>query len=324
MKNEKVTLVTGANGFIGMKLCHSLQKKGVRVRALLRKEIEGPWDETVVADLVKDKLPAEFFKNVETIFHLAGKAHAVNEIHSSLDEYYLLNVGGTKKLLESAHKTGVKNFVFCSSIKAMGEGSIIPQKESDPELPITYYGKSKLAAEKLVLEAFSIPHTSVFRPAMVYGPDNPGNLDRLIKAISKGLFPPWPKIQNKRSMVHVDDVVQAALLLADDTQANRQVYNITDGNYYSTSQIIEWIRIEFGYPLHKFSTPLSVLKFGAKFGDLVSLFIRRKLPLTSDNLDKLISSSAFDSSKIENDLGFRAKWSLKQAFPHIINKLNEK
>ncbi|PCI21564.1 MAG: NAD-dependent dehydratase [Piscirickettsiaceae bacterium] len=320
MTTRKITLVTGANGFIGRNLCQTLQEQGVRVRALLRSENEGPWDEVVIADLAVDGLPIEYFHNVETVFHLAGKTHAVNEINTSIDEYYLINVEGTKKLLHTAHQAGVTKFIYCSSVKAIGEGGIIPKKETDPVLPTTYYGQTKLAAEGLVLEFKSISHTAVFRPTMVYGPGNPGNLDRLINAISKKRFPPWPNIKNKRSMVHVDDVVQAALLLASKNQANRQAYNITDGNYYSTFQIIEWIRIELGYSLHKFSTPISLLKMGAKLGDLVSLIIRRKLPLTSDNLEKLIGSAAFDSSKIENELGFRAKWNLKRAFPDIINK----
>lgn len=320
MKKKKLTLVTGANGFIGRNLCQTLQAQGVRIRALLRSDREGPWDEVALADLTVDNLPLKYFHDVETVFHLAGKTHAVNEIDSSVDEYYSINVEGTEKLLKAAQQAGVTKFIFCSSVKAIGEGMIIPKKETDPVLPTTHYGQTKLAAEALVLEFEAIPHTAVFRPTMVYGPGNPGNLDRLINAISKKRFPPWPNIKNKRSMVHVDDVVQAALLLASKKQANRQAYNITDGNYYSTFQIIEWIRIELGYSLHKFSTPLSLLKMGAKLGDLVSLIIRRKLPLTSDSLEKLIGSAAFDSSKIENELGFRAKWNLKRAFPDIINK----
>jgi len=317
MKNDKITLVTGANGFIGRNLCQTLQARGVRVRALLRRELEGPWDDTVIADLVTDTLPLKYFDNVETIFHLAGKAHAVNEVDNSLDEYHVINVGGTQKLLKAAEKADVKNFIFCSSIKAMGEGSIIPQKESDPTVPVTYYGKSKLAAEQLVLETSSIPHRSAFRPAMVYGPNNPGNLDRMIKAISKGFFPPWPKLQNKRSMVHVDDVIAAAMLLQREDRANCQVYNVTDGEYYSTSEIVDWIRADFGYSQQKIGIPIFILKLAAKFGDILSFLIRRKLPLTTDNLKKLIGSSAFDSNKIQDELGFKAKWNLKDTLSQL-------
>ena len=260
MTIKKVTLVTGANGFIGRNLCETLQKQGVTVRALLRRDIKGPWDEVIISDLVTNDLPSETLENVETVFHLAGKAHAVNEINNSQDDYNPVNVGGTQKLLAAAASAGVQNFIFCSSIKAMGEGGYYPQKESDPALPVTFYGKSKLEAEMLVIKAHGIPHTSVFRPAMVYGPNNPGNLDRMIKAISKGFFPPLPKLENKRSMVHVDDVISAALLLKNNEKANRQVYNVTDGEYYSTSDIVQWIRADLGLSPHKLETPLFLLK----------------------------------------------------------------
>ncbi len=318
MTQQKITLVTGANGFIGRNLCAFLQKQGRTVRALLRKDIEGPWDQVVVADLAKDELPLEYFKNVESIFHLAGKAHAVNEINSSQDSYNPVNVGGTKKLLEMAAKSNVKNFIFCSSIKAMGEGNIIPQTETDPAFPVTFYGKSKLDAERLVVKALGIPHTSAFRPAMVYGPNNPGNLDRMIKAISKGLFPPWPKMNNKRSMIHVEDVIAAALLCEGNEKANRQVYNVTDGEYYSTSDIVRWIRAELGLSEQKISTPLLILKLAAVFGDVLSFVVRKKMPLTTDNLEKLISSSAFSSNKIQNELGFKAKWNLQLALSQLM------
>ena len=320
MTNTKITLVTGANGFIGRKLCEALQKQGRVVRALLRNDIEGPWDHAVIADLVKDELPLEYFAYVESIFHLAGKAHAVNEINSTQDSYNPVNVGGTKKLLEMAAEANVKNFIFCSSIKAMGEGDIIPQTEIDPARPVTFYGKSKLDAEKLVIAATDIPHTTVFRPAMVYGPNNPGNLDRMIKAISKGIFPPWPVMNNKRSMVHVDDVIAAALLCEKEENANRQIYNVTDGNYYSTSEIVHWIRNELGLSRQKISTPLFILKLAALIGDVLSFIVRKKMPLTTDNLEKLIGSSAIDSSKIKEEIGFKPKWNLQSTLSQLMIK----
>lgn len=318
MPSENITLVTGANGFIGRKLCMKLQKNGVFVRALLRKKINGPWDDVIVADLATDELLPSDFKNVSSIFHLAGKAHAIDELNCTPDEYFNINVGGTKKLLEIAVLAKTKKFIYCSSIKAMGEGGDIPLIESAPNLPITSYGKSKLAAEELVVNFDKIPHRSVFRPAMVYGPNNPGNLDKMINAISKGLFPPWPNIPNKRSMVHVDDVVNAALLIENHVKANKQIFIVTDGHYYSTSNIVNWIRKALKRKKQTIYIPFIALKWAAFLGDIISFIARRKMPLTSDNLAKLVNSSAYDSSKIQSMLGFRPEWDLESAIPVII------
>lgn len=321
---KEIILVTGANGFIGKKLCQKLQERGLYIRALLRKESEGPWNDFIVCDLVSEQIHLKDMKNVVTIYHFAGKAHALNEINSTESEYDIINVEGTRKLLEAAATAGVHKFIFCSSVKACGEGDESILNEKSPCNPVNYYGNSKLKAEKLVLDKNDIPHKCVIRPSMVYGPGNPGNLSMLITIIGKGLFPPIPKINNMRSMVHIDDVISATILVAEKEVANQQIFNITDGEYYSTSQIIRWIRYYFGYKDKNFTLPYILFRWLAKSGDFISIIIRKKVPFTTDNLNKLFGSSAYDSSKIQNLLGFKPKWSLAKALPAIIDKVQNK
>lgn len=127
------TLVTGATGFIGRALCERLRGMGVRVRALARVASPGggPWDEMTAADLT-EPLPPGVMDDVECVFHLAGKVHALSEMGKDDEEYERLNVGGTRRLLEAAAATGTRRFIFFSSVKAMGEAAAERLDEAAP------------------------------------------------------------------------------------------------------------------------------------------------------------------------------------------------
>ncbi len=92
-------LVTGASGFIGERLCSRLKAEGMEVTTLMRHGAEGPWDSAIRTDLSQKPLPADALKGIDTIFHLAGKAHALSETRQSESEYFNINTSGTRRLL---------------------------------------------------------------------------------------------------------------------------------------------------------------------------------------------------------------------------------
>ena len=147
----KKALVTGASGFIGQALCSRLMNEGWHLRVLLLQEARGPWHETVIGDL-KNSLPDHSLNNIDVVFHLAGKAHALSKTRQDDEEYFQINTEGTRKLLEAAQEAGVRRFVFFSSVKAMNEGGPECLDEASPCHPVTPYGKSKLEGEHLVLK----------------------------------------------------------------------------------------------------------------------------------------------------------------------------
>ncbi|MEO5330760.1 MAG: NAD-dependent epimerase/dehydratase family protein [Magnetococcus sp. YQC-5] len=317
IKISSPVFVTGANGFIGQALCTNLKQRGLTVRALLRNNSSGPWHETLIGDLASKSIPYDCMSGVNTLFHLAGKVHALTETVEDVSGYQSINVEGTKLLLEAAERAKVQRFVYFSSVKAIGEGGTIILDENSRLPPETPYGRSKLEAENLVLNS-SIPHVTLLRPAMVYGPGNPGNLGRMISAIHKGFFPPFPKIDNHRSMVHVQDVVQAALLAAENAQAHRQVYILTDGQTYSTRQIYQWICQALDKPIPAWSVPLPVLQGLARIGDAIGAVRGKRFLFDSDALAKLTGSAAYSSAKIQTELGFAPQWTLEHALPIIV------
>lgn len=300
LQGRKV-LVTGASGFIGRSLCVELERQGCFVAALFRRPANGVWSRILQADLGSGAISAGDLDGVDTVFHLAGKAHTQARSAAEIAEYETVHVRGTNFLVQAAAQAGVRCFVLLSSVKAMGEGGADVWDESTPCAPQNPYGVTKLAAERIVLES-SLPCPVALRPTLVYGSGSKGNLDLMIRAVRKGLFPAIDFPPNARSMIHVDDVVRACLLAATHPGACGQTYILTDGREYATREILAWIFEALG-KRPKFSIPFAWLKVASMLGDGVSKCGLRS-PLTRDSLDKLSGSARYSNAKICRELGF--------------------
>jgi UDP-glucose 4-epimerase len=319
----KAALVTGATGFVGRVLCGKLKARGVQNCALARNPENGPWDRIVVADVGAGPLPDGALEGVDTVFHLAGKVHALSELEGAESEYVRANVDGTRNVLEAAVKAKVPRFVFISSVKAGGEGSDVCLDEAMEDNPETPYGRTKLEAERLVFK-FAREHEMhavVLRLPLVYGPGHKGNLDRMLQAVAARRFTPLPEFGNQRSMVHVDDVAEAAILAAESPEANVQTYIVTDGRPYSTRELYSLIRLALGRRKPRLSIPLKVLRTAARFGDAMGRLRGRRFFFDSDALEKLASSAWYSSRKIETELGFKPAYDLEKALPEMIAEL---
>jgi len=227
-------LVTGASGFIGSNLCRYIRKQGHTVRALLRRPMEGPWDEAYQGDLTKNPLPAGLFEGVEGIFHVAGLAHAQTFSDGTASSHWKVNVEGTESLLSAAHQAGVKRFIYFSSVKAAADPGEHCADETWDQVPEDDYGRSKREAEIRVLQAGKENgmHVCNLRPALVYGPGVKGNLKRMMQAIAQGKFPPLPEFGNRRSLVSLTDLVTASWLAMEQEQANGKTYIVCEAQPY--------------------------------------------------------------------------------------------
>ena len=232
MKN---ILITGATGFIGQRLLKATDSK---IKILSRKKQHD--FETIVCDFEKGNIPSNTLDGIDAVFHLAGFAHDLRDASKIKDLYRKVNVDATIKLARLAVKSGVKRFVFVSSVKAGGGGaSDRCVTEIDQGIPEGVYGETKREAELelLKLGKKSGMHVAIIRPSLVYGLNVKGNLKLMLSGIKKGWFPPLPETGNKRSMIHVDDLVRAILLVADDDRANGEIFIATDGTPHSSRYI---------------------------------------------------------------------------------------
>ena len=293
-------LVTGATGFIGLKLIKILEDCGYSIRILSRNN-NLDYD-TAICDLQNEKIPESALDSVDVIFHLAGHAHDLASDSIQEKIYYDVNLGGTVKLIKIAVQKKVRKFIYVSSVKAGGvPGFGVCASENDQGEPEGIYGKTKREAELKLLKIGKElgMHVSIIRPSLVYGPNVKGNLQLMLSGIKKGWFPPLPETGNKRSMIHVDDLVRAILLVADDDRANGEIFIATDGTPYSSREIYNFMSSALGKPNPKWSVPKS-------FFDVASLII----PRIRYKLNKLLGDKCYSSAKLEA-LGFKAKKSLK-------------
>ncbi len=333
----KMVLITGATGFIGHHLVNALRRRNVKIRAVVRdvSRVSVLWPDDSVAGIACDLGQAgnlgDACDGVDTIFHLASHGDTPDATKAlrepkdvALDRqdlHYKTTVEGTRILLDAAVCAGVKRFIFFSSVKVLGEGGAACADEGSTPGPLTPYGRAKFAAEKLVLDAGKRHglHVCVLRLPLVYGTNNEGNISRMIQAIDGGRFPPLPEVGNKRSMVHVVDVVQATLLAAERPQASGQIYVVTDGRTYSTRQLYVMICQALGRPVPKWFVPGGVLRVIAKVGDSISRVRGQPFVFDSGTLQKLLGLAWYSSEKIKRELGYRPKRAFDDAVEEMVS-----
>ena len=320
-------LVAGATGFIGRKLVDALHVRRRTIFALVRdiSKISSLWPQGNVAGRSGDIAEAETLKDVcagvHTVFHLASYAEEV-QFDETEDPHWRVTVEGTRHFLEAAARSGVKRFIYVSSVKAMGEGGESCLDESSPAAPASSYGRAKLEAERLVLEAGKQHGMLVcnLRLPLVYGRDNRGSVWRMIAAIDRGRFPPLPETGNRRSMVHVDDVIQALLLAADNPAAHGHTYLVTDGQIYSTHQIYAGICKALGRPAPRWIFPIILLRAVARMGDVIGRIRGRNFIFDSDVLNKLTGSAWYSCQKIETELGYQPTRFLEDGLREMVDE----
>jgi UDP-glucose 4-epimerase len=313
-------LVTGASGFIGRALCERLRRAGWRVRAVLRRPDRGPWDEAERVDLAGGPLPAGLLHGVHTVFHLAARTHAVDAPHGDEAAYRALNVEATRGLVRAAGAAGAACFVLFSSVKAMGEGGAECLDEESAAEPASAYGRTKLEAEGLVVAAAEAggPRAVVLRLPLVYGPGVKGNLARMLDAVAAGRFPPLADPGNRRSLVHVADVCEAALLAAERAPAPARMYLVTDGEAYSTGRLYEAMARALGRVPARLRVPLWALRSGARVGDVVGRWSGRRMPLDSATCERLTGSAWYSAERIRRELGYAPRHTLESALPAMV------
>jgi len=284
---------------------------------LLRKQVEGPWDGSIIAELGKTELFPSLFAGFDAVFHAAGLAHVLSASAESDALYEAVNVQGSALLAAAAAKAGVGHFVYFSSVKAMGDPGEHCVDESWHILPDDPYGVSKRNAETRVLQSGrdSGMRVTVLRPTLVYGPGVKGNLLRMMIAVAKRRFPPVPEVGNRRSMVHVDDLAEAAWLAATQSGAEGRVYIVSDDHDYSTREIFTWMCLASGRGLPSWTLPVSLMRAGALLGDRLERVAGLRLPIDSGVLHRLLGSACYRSDKIRHELGWRPQRHLAEALP---------
>eukprot|EP00831_Metopus_contortus_P083649 TRINITY_DN9309_c0_g1_i3.p4 TRINITY_DN9309_c0_g1~~TRINITY_DN9309_c0_g1_i3.p4 ORF type:complete len:358 (-),score=102.89 TRINITY_DN9309_c0_g1_i3:269-1342(-) len=296
-------LVTGANGFIGRPLCKILAEQGHTVRAAVRSpQVVDGASQVVIGDICGFTAWNEALSGVDTVIHLAGRAHVMNDTAADpMAEYRRINRDALVRLAESALRQQVRRIVFASTIKVLGESTNgAPFTHESAPAPVDPYSRSKAEAEdalRAICAGTELEYTIV-RPPLVYGPHVRANFLRLLGLAAKLGANPLVMVRNQRSLVSVTNLVDALCACATHPGAANQTFLVSDGEPVSTGKLLSVLAQAMG------RNPLPLPVPAALFRLAGTLFGKTK------EIDRLLGSLAVDDTHIRTRLG----WTPPQTF----------
>ena len=265
-------LVTGASGFVGRALTSFLVSSGHSVRAASRQPLlhahVGGFESVMTGDLDQATDWTIALNGIDSVVHLAARVHVMQD-HAvdPLAEFRRVNVLGTLQLARQAVDAGVRRFVFISSVKVNGEGTPTarPYTADDVPAPMDAYGVSKLEAEQglLALAASTGLEVVIIRPVLVYGPGVRANFLKMMQWLDRGLPLPLGAIDNRRSLVSVNNLVSLILLCLEHPDAVNQVFLASDGEDMSTTALMRRTALALGKVARLVPVPEAVLTVAA-------------------------------------------------------------
>lgn len=311
----KRILITGAHGFVGTNISEYLATNtnlklialDISKNPLSFYDKEYSWKEFSDID----------FDSIDTIIHLAGKAHDTSNTQNAA-EYFKINVGLTKQIFDKYIKSNAKKFIYFSSVKAVADSvkNNILTEEDFPN-PQTPYGQSKLEAEKYLLSHNLTEDKSlyIFRPAMIHGPGNKGNLNLLYNLINRGIPYPLGAYSNKRSFTSIGNL-NFVINQFINKKIEPGIYQIADNDTLSTSDIIELIGEVTLCKPKIWNIPAPLINGLAKVGNILPL------PLNSEKLKKLTENYLVSNKKLLNALGVELPIKAREGLKTTLNCLS--
>ncbi len=312
-------LLTGGSGFLGRAILKSLS--GLRpIRAAIRRpnlSISFPCGvEIIDATLSPEQDWLNALSGVSIVIHCAARVHIMKE--SSLDplaEFRQVNVAGTLNLALQASRSGVRRFIFISSIKVNGEYTDLgrPFSSVETNFPVDPYAVSKYEAE-MGLRAISKEtdmEVVIIRAPLIYGPSVQANFRSMMNWLQSGIPLPFGGItKNRRSYIFIDNLVDFIVTCINHPAAANQTFLVSDGEDLSTTELLRRMYLALGLPARLFSVPPAYITLGA-------MLIGR-----GDISSRLCCSLQIDMKKTMNLLGWFPPFSvdegLRQTAAHFL------
>ena len=325
-------LVTGAGGFLGRHLVPRLREEGWPLRTLIRPgRSRPPWcapEETVPGDLLEPESLRRACRGAFGVVHLAALLNVPLETAREKERLRKVNLEGTRFLLEACREEGVREFLFFSSVAAMGDpppGEVAA--EDFPPRPNREYGRTKLEAERLLARARETwgVRTLVLRPVVVYGEGDKGNVARMMRSLAEGRFFLVSGGKARKSLVYAGNLAAAAahLLPLEGRPWEGRTYIAMDERPYSLKELSEAMARALGVPPPKISLPaFPLLLAGTLLEALARPFGRRPL-FSAHTVKKLTRDLLYRGERLFLETGFKPPYCLEEALERTARWLEE-
>jgi nucleoside-diphosphate-sugar epimerase len=311
-------LITGATGFIGTPLVNTLRTQGHILSGTTRKTgvVSGP------NGIPLHKIPeisintdwSNIISGAEVVIHLAARVHIMkDQSRNPIEAFRRVNTLGTKALALQAANAGIKRFIFLSSVKVAGETSPSDGfKESGPISPNDPYSISKYEAEQELLKIAqrSSMEVVIIRPPLVYGPNVKGNFLSLLKLAKRNYPLPLNSINNKRSLIFVDNLTDAITKAVDHPKAANKIFFLSDEENLSTTELIIKISRAFGTKARVFNIPQKYL------------ILLGKITGNTETIKRLTQTLTVDSTRIKSDLNWSPPFQSDVGIEKTVNWYN--
>jgi len=301
-------LVTGANGFVGKALCKKLVSEKWVVKGSVKTTLPISSPEPGVSFINVGQIGPDTdwcsaLDGIDTVVHLATRWHLNQDITiDPIAAYRSVNVAGTEGLIRAAVHKKIRRFIYLSTVKVNGEGKQSPYTEEDKPAPVDPYGVSKYEAEQILYEIAngSGVETVIIRPPLAYGPGVKANFYNLLKLVHKGIPLPFLRVANRRSMIFLDNLIDAIITCIKHPYAAGQTYLVSDGDDLSTPNLISMTAEALGSTVRLFSVPPYLLRMAATIAG------------QSKKAKPLLNSLTVDTSKIRTELGWKPPFTPKE------------
>ena len=315
-------LVTGASGFVGHALVERLTRDGHRVRALVlrhskRDELARLGVEFAEGDVTDQRSVRAAMDGVELVVHTAGLVKAAH-----MEDLYRVNRDGAGNVARASADAKVKRLVLVSSGAAGGPSQGRPRRESDPDNPVTTYGRSKLAGERAVADLAGAVEAVIVRPTVVYGPRDLEFLGLVFFAARLGIIPKNGFGERKYSLIHSSDladlIVRAATLarpLSERSDRERQgLYYGSDGREYLWEDFARFGGEALGKRVLVVPTPEAFSWIGGALGTVKGRLTGKPEKLNLDKVPDILGEQVFSNEKACKELGFAPQMEAARGF----------
>ena len=330
ISRQPVTLVTGATGAVGPRVVEAFNAIGQSIRTLsldLSQPGSLPAGVEVRIGDVTDRLAVQSaMQGSKVVIHLAALLHVVNPPPALREKYERTNVGGTANVVEAAVQAGVERVVLFSTIAVYGDSSRQILTEDTPPRPDTFYAQTKLAAERIVLDARRRdggPLGTVLRLGAVYGGRIKGNYRRLLQSLARGRFIPIGDGRNRRTLIYDRDLARAAVLAVQHPVAAGKIYNVSDGQFHTLNDIIGTMCEALGRTPPRISFPIGPVRWIVGILEDAGRMIGYQSPIGRATINKYTEDIAVSSQRIQAELGFKPQFNLAAGWRETVQEMRQ-